>query len=343
VERLKLVERLELVVMNKQLVQEFIDERSQTWEQLERLVQPNIKRPHYLSEDEIRWVTRAYRTVSADFATASRQYPQHPVNARLVALLTMTRTITGAREPRTHQFIRFITHDYWRLVAGRPMLLSAAGFFLLAPTILMMMWALKDPARVASFLPFDVTQARTSYQDAGESAGEQSAMASFILTNNIRVSFLAFAAGITAGIGTGYLLISNGILIGALIGVMTHRGYGSVVFALIMPHGVLELSIIVVAAAAGLRIGWAIVNPGYRPRTQALVQEALNGVLIVVGTIPWFVLAGVVEGFITPAGFGPTVAGVIGIGLGVLYWALVVWRGWGGRETASYRPRFTRK
>jgi uncharacterized membrane protein SpoIIM required for sporulation len=329
--------------MNKQLVQEFIDERSQTWEQLERLVLPNIKHPHHLSEDEIRWVTRAYRTVSADYATAARQYPQHPVNARLTALLTMTRNITGARQTRSHQLLRFITHDYWRLVAGRPMLLSTAGFFLIAPAVLMMMWALKDPARVASFLPFDVSNARTSYEDAGEGAGLQSAMASFILTNNIRVSFLAFAAGITAGIGTGYLLITNGILIGALIGVMTHRGYGSVVFALIIPHGVLELSIIVVAAAAGLRIGWAIVNPGYRPRTQALVQEALNGVLIVVGTIPWFVLAGVIEGFVTPAGFGPTAAGVIGVGLGAIYWALVVWRGWGGRELSDYRPRLTRR
>jgi uncharacterized membrane protein SpoIIM required for sporulation len=90
---------------------------------------------------------------------------------------------------------------------------------------------------------------------------------------------------------------------------------------------VLELSCIVVAGAAGLRMGWALIDPGRISRSTALVAEARQAAELAIGTAPWLVLAGLVEGFVTPSGLGVPGALVVGFSLGVLYWALVMVRG----------------
>src|SRR5207245_8654013 len=125
-----------------------------------------------------------------------------------------------------------------------------------------------------------------------------------IFTNNIQVSFLAFAGGIAAGLGTVCVLLFNGAIVGAVAGVAFRGGGGGSFLELVVPHGVLELSVIVVSAAAGLGMGRAVIDPGRRSRRAALAEEAREAVEIVLGTAPWFVLAGLVEGFVTPSGVG---------------------------------------
>ena len=82
-----------------------------------------------------------------------------------------------------------------------------------------------------------------------------------------------------------------------------------------------------VGGSAGLRLGWAIVDPGPGPRSEALVGEARRAVELALGTVPWLVVAGLVEGFLTPSGLGTGPATVVGVVLGAAYWVLVVWRG----------------
>jgi uncharacterized membrane protein SpoIIM required for sporulation len=151
-------------------------------------------------------------------------------------------------------------------------------------------------------------------------------VASEIFTNNIKVSFLAFASGITLCLGTGWLLIFNGALLGLVAGTSTAQGHGDVAFTLIVAHGILELSVIMVTSVAGMRMGWAIIEPGRRTRAMALRDEAIAAVEIVLGTIPFFVLAGLIEGFFTPAGFGPMWAGAVGVVVGGAYWVTAVVR-----------------
>ena len=156
-----------------------------------------------------------------------------------------------------------------------PLLLSAVLLF--APWILSATWALSDPSAAASLVPGDysrVTEPRPAGQDLGLSAGEEAAFSSEIFTNNIRVTMLAFAAGILAGIGTAAVLILNGVLLGIVSGLAIGAGNGRPFFELVAAHGVLELSCIVVAGAAGLRFGWALVEPGRRTRADSLRREA---------------------------------------------------------------------
>jgi uncharacterized membrane protein SpoIIM required for sporulation len=146
------------------------------------------------------------------------------------------------------------------------------------------------------------------------------------------VTFLAFAAGISFGLGTAYLVAWNGAILGVVGGLATASGNGRTFVELVTAHGVLELSCIVVSAAAGLRLGAALIDPGYMTRTQALVVEGRAAVEIVLGTIPWLVCAGLVEGFITPSGFGLGPVLAVGLTLGACFWGLVLWR---GRESVS--------
>jgi uncharacterized membrane protein SpoIIM required for sporulation len=183
-------------------------------------------------------------------------------------------------------------------------------------------------AAAAKFLPAQFRGAgENAGGDLGLSVGYQATLAGQILTNNIQVSFVAFAGGILAGVGTTLVLLYNGALIGGVAGLTVEAGRMGPFLSLVAPHGVLELSVIAVSGAAGFTVGWALVDPGRRSRRVALGLGARRGAEIVLGTMPWFVVAGVVEGFVTPTSL--PLAGAIAVGLLVAapYWVLVFWRG----------------
>ena len=161
----------------------------------------------------------------------------------------------------------------------------------------------------------------------GLTVDEETAMASQIFTNNITVTFVAFAGGLLLGVGTLWVLLQNGVMLGVVGGLAIGAGNGRPFFELVTAHGVLELSCIIVAGAAGLRMGWAIIDPGNRTRGEALRTEARAAVEIILGTAPWLVVAGLVEGFVTPAGTGLDAVLAVGLSLGAVFWGLVLWRG----------------
>jgi uncharacterized membrane protein SpoIIM required for sporulation len=173
------------------------------------------------------------------------------------------------------------------------------------------------------------------------SSGEQATFTTEILTNNIKVTLLAFAGGITGGLLTAAALVYNGLLLGVVGGLMGGAGNGLGFVDLVTAHGVLELSCIVVGGAAGLRLGWSIVDPGLRTRRASLQQEARHAVPVAVGTAPWLGIAAIVEGNranLAEAGVGAVVG--VGAALGVVFWGLVLWRG-RARSAPSTSPADT--
>jgi uncharacterized membrane protein SpoIIM required for sporulation len=224
--------------------------------------------------------------------------------------------------------LSFFGRRYWRIIAERPVPVIVAWLLLLLPALLGALWAAHDPAAASGVLPAKFQgPLRTSAGDLGQPVTLQASLAAQIFTNNIQVTFLAFATGIAAGLGTALVLVYNGLTTGVIAALAWKGGSGSAFGQLVVAHGVLELSAIVVAAAAGMRMGWALIDPGRRRRRDALGDEAGRAVQVVLGTIPWLVLAGLVEGFITPAGFGLRVNTLIGLSLGVVFWSLVLIRG----------------
>jgi len=123
---------------------------------------------------------------------------------------------------------------------------------------------------------------------------------SFIMTNNMSVAFMAFAAGISGGLGTIYLLVFNGLLLGVVGAACAGAGMSVPLWSFVAPHGVLELPAIFIAGGAGLRLGQSLLFPGMLPRRDSLARGAIAAVKLVIGCVPLLVVAGVVEAFVSP-------------------------------------------
>ncbi len=306
-------------------VDAFVADRDQLWAELDAIVTHAGRRPQRLPAADVHRLGTLYRATAADLAVARRRWPGDPVVARLEQLVARARpaVYTGGSRGRIGDFVR---RGYWRSVRERPAVLALAAVLLFGSAALTTVWAWRDPDRAAGLVPSSyrsVAEPHRYDHRNGPSTSQDTALAAEIMTNNIRVTFLAFGAGLLLGAGAGLVLLQNGVMLGAVFGLAISGGNGRPFIELVTPHGVLELSCIVVSAAAGLRIGWAIIAPGHRRRVDALVAEARAAVPMLVGTAAWLVVAGLVEGFITPAGIGLAPALVIGFGLGGLYWTLV--------------------
>ena len=120
-----------------------------------------------------------------------------------------------------------------------------------------------------------------------------------ITINNIRVAFLAFAFGVITSIGSAYILFSNGVMLGAFITFFYTKGVFFEANKQIWLHGTIEISVIIVAGCAGLIMGNSILFPKTYSRRVSFMKGAKDGLKIVVSTIPFFIVAGFIEGFIT--------------------------------------------
>lgn len=240
----------------------FRRERSPDWDALEHALRRGQMRS--MTAEQILAAGRSYRAAAADLALARRRFPGDPVVDRLERLVLMGRSAIYSEPARSRGALRaFATRRYWRLIFESRGILAVAVLALLGPCVLAAVWALHDPAAAIGLVPARFRSASDPHvRHLPLGAATQAVLASSIFTNNIKVTFLAFAGGLTLGLGTLALLAYNGVLLGTLAGITIQAGSFPVFVRYVMPHGVLELSCIAVAGAAGLRIGWAIIDPG---------------------------------------------------------------------------------
>lgn len=141
---------------------------------------------------------------------------------------------------------------------------------------------------------------------------------SAITTNNLSVSFGAFAGGILGGVGTAYMMLFNGLLIGVLAIACDRAGLSLSLWSFVAPHGSLELPAIFIAGGAGLLLARGVLAPGFRSRRESLVEAAALAVRLVLGVIPLLIVAGAVEGFVSPGDMPPSAKFALGASLLVL-------------------------
>ena len=306
----------------------FRGEREGRWSELDTLVKRAGRSPKRLEPDAVRRLGTLYRAVIADLAVARRRFPNQPETQRLEGLARTARSSVYRYERRGAGPLTFVTTTYWRRVRERPWFLVASLGCMFLPWILAGIWAVRNPAAASGLAPpgFRSVVERSS-ANFGLSADEKIATASQIFTHNIYVAILVFVLGMAAAVGACVLLIYQGVALGATFGLTIHAGNAAVLWEFVIPHGVLELSCIAVAGVAGMRLGWALVAPGHLTRGDALRAEARPAAELVVGTAMWLVVAGIVEGTVSTSGVGVPLGLVIGLGLGVLFWGMVVWRG----------------
>jgi uncharacterized membrane protein SpoIIM required for sporulation len=315
---------------------DFTAARSADWDDFQGELRRAGGRPERLGTDGALEFGRRYRAITADLAYARRRFRGDPVVARLEHLVSSgAQTMYGRRE-RSSSPLHFMLTGYWRLIAARPGPLAVAACTTVGSVVLAALWGMHDPAAALGLVPTRFKPAAQAHIHAlPGGATTLAADAGSIFINNIQVSFLVFAGGLVLGLGALFVLAYNGLMVGALAGITLQAGNFDVFLRYVLPHGVLELSCFTIAGAAGIRLGWALIDPGWLTRGESLRRQARPAVAMIIGTAPCLVLAGLVEGFVTPRALPLAAALAIGLALGGTYWGLILMRGVRGGHAAS--------
>ncbi|MCW3058939.1 MAG: stage II sporulation protein M [Capsulimonas sp.] len=285
----------------------FINKKRANWERLSSIVERTknggLRR---LSKEELPALGSLYRRAAADLAYARQQ----EANPNLVLYLN---ELVG----NAHGVIYSEETGGWRRIlgflrVGLPDVLRRRMGFTIAAIIISVIGAYlayalvhKSEDYLALFLPEGFRSSfdgwKQGFADHGDiSSAEGFDFSSQLMTNNTKVGIIAFATGITLILPV-LMLLQNGEMMGALIAVVQPTGHLTSMWAGILPHGVAELSAIFICGGAGLCIGWALIAPGKYSRKDALVIAGRDGAKMMVGTIPLFILAGIIEGNISHA------------------------------------------
>jgi len=302
----------------------FLETRKPAWDRLAALMERCRGRVSVLSDDELHELTRLYPGVAVDVARARRYRMDAKTQERLNGLAIAAHGMLYRRKhrPALPAIWRFLAVDYPRLFRKLwPYTVLAAALLLVTGLGTFVTVTLR-PSTAYLFIPRGLNlpdgKAEVTAEDISERFRRipKPPMATGIMANNISVAFKAFAFGISAGVGTCYVILVNGTMLGAFIGHFANHGLGYELMCFIFPHGFLEIFAIVVAAAAGLRLGLSLSLPGRLTRGASLKAGAREAVLLVLGTIPMFIVAGAIEGFVTPTFLPGSVKIAVGAGTG---------------------------
>lgn len=299
---------------------EFYQSRKNEWGDLSRLLDRSQANMRELSEGEVRDISRLYRAATSDLALAKRDFPRSEVTSYLNQLVARAHAVVYHSEPLALKRLwRFATTGFPRLFRETWGFTFTAALFFILPALVSGLATYLRPDAATLLLPpqahrlISVVEDKQLWVDIP--VEERPYASSFIMTNNIRVSFLAFASGVTAGLLTLWVLFFNGLMIGTLTGLTSFHGIGFELWTFVIGHGVIELSIIFISGGSGLMLGWSILRPGLLRRRDSLAQAASKAVYLLLGAVPWLVLAGTIEGFISPS---ETIAVQVKWGVGIV-------------------------
>jgi uncharacterized membrane protein SpoIIM required for sporulation len=317
-------------------VEEFVRKRRAAWDELEGAVkQARRGNLRSLPAAELERFGMLYRRAAGDLAIAARDFPGQPVTEYLNGLCTRAHPLLfRGPSPRLGRVVQFYAVGLPRAVrAARGYLLASCALFLLG-TLAGWLPVLLRPDPVGSLVPPQVLD-NLSQGHLGNDLLQQQAplLAAFIIQNNVFVSLACLAGGIGLGLPTAYMLASNGWVLGTLGAAVHQAGYDAGFWALIVPHGAIELSVIAIAGAAGLMIGDSLLRPGLLRRMDSLTRAGQRALVLAAGAAPLLVVAGLIESFVTPSDAAVPAKLAVGAVTGVLMWSwlLLAGRAWGAR------------
>lgn len=328
----------------------FIETRKPAWERLEQLLaQAGVKGASALAEKELHELTRLYPAVAIDAARAKMYRLDRSTQERInrMAIAAHGLLYKQRRRKALPILLRFFSADYprhfrrlWPYVVFSAVLFFVSGLGAYVTVQL-------RPSLIHVFISqrLDIADSKKgmSADDMRERYRRMpnAPMAAGIMSNNISVAFNAFALGITAGIGTCLILLYNATMLGAFIAHFTNHNYGYACWANLAPHGVLEIMAILIAGGAGLRLGLSLAIPGALTRKASLRAGAKDAVLLVLGTIPMFIVAGIIEGFVTPSYLADDAKLALGLLTGATALAYLLLAGRGRRAAHSAHSPIT--
>ncbi len=286
----------------------FLKIHRETWKRLDLILeQIDRKGLSGLSQQDLKALGILFRRVTAHLAYASANYPGHEMIDHLNGLVVKAHGHIYRSEALVLRSLwGFFSRGFPQFVKGQWRFIFAAGLIFTMGLITGYFLHFFQPALDGLVIPDNIKKTISDNLRRGQVGADwaiaaRPVISTMIMTNNIKVGFLAFALGLTWGCGTVQILFYNGLMLGVLAGIFAGEGYSWDFWSLILPHGVLELAAIFICGGAGLILGKALVKPGDYKRRDVLLIQGKIAVKLVVGTIPMFIVAAIIEGFITPS------------------------------------------
>lgn len=282
-----------------------------TWDRLDQL----IKRRRRLVGAEVDELVDLYQRVSTHLSIVRSSSADAVLGARLSALVARARSaVTGAHAPLWGEFVRFWTVSFPVVAyrARRWWLGTALGFFIVATLIAV--WVAGNPDVRAALGTPDELDYLVNHDVAGYYSEHPAAsFALQVWTNNAWVAAQCIAFAVVLGVPIPVVLFQNAANLGVIAGLMAAAGKTEALMVLLAPHGLLELAAVFLAAAAGLRLGWMVISPGPRPRTQVLAEQGRAVVAVAVGLVVVLLASGLIEAWVTPSALPPAARVTIGV------------------------------
>lgn len=309
----------------------FINENKNDWQRLEDLLRVlDTTKLRQLSREEVRELGRLYRRTASDLAIA-RAETRDP---RLINYLNSLVVRAHGRIYRAEsRGANVIADFFWRefpRTFRRTWKFTTVSFSVCLIFGLIGFFGTKRDADFSEFAGVDprfrnIVKAKIHWWESLNESNQEGASA--ILTNNIMVTFIAFAYGALLGVGTLYVLASNGLSIGAVLSLVYQEGYGNDLVTFMVGHGVIELSCIFIAGGAGLMLGYGMLIPGNLSRADSLKKYGLDAVKLILGCVPLLFIAGCIEGFISPAPIPPQIKYGVALLTGILLYSYLLLAG----------------
>lgn len=303
----------------------WIDKRRPHWDRLALLLaQADNGGLGQLSRAELEELALLYRQVAADLSVLRRDATARSYTDHVNELLTRAHHIIySGRKTSARSLFRFLRDDY-------PAIFQRQLPFVLASLLISVAWGLLGAALTSArpdFMRHFVGPAMIATMERHEMwtksvVSMAPTASSYIMTNNLSVSFATFAGGIAFGLGTFFYLYVNGMMLG-VIGAACHQYAMSLaLWSFVAPHGSLELPSILIAGGAGLRLGYSMLFPGSLRWRESVAQGGMEATRLVSGIIPLLVLAGLLEGFFSPSHAPVWLKFTVG---GLLFSLLLLW------------------
>jgi uncharacterized membrane protein SpoIIM required for sporulation len=283
-----------------------LETRRDKWSRLEELIdRASQLRLRGLTGEEVREFGRLYRRTAADLAIAREEVQDKRLINYLNHLVTRAHgTIYRSESSGFGGIVTFFRYEFPAIFRKcfRSILLSFA-LSILTAMFAYIVCSLDE--RFADRMLPSTRQDIIAHRDWTQNINEANPLwSTSIQTNNIKVTFFAFAGGILLGIGTIYVLIQNGLMLGMVVSLcIRYRFWDPLVF--MSGHGVIELSAIFIAGGAGFLLAKAMLLPGDLTRRDALVTNGLLGIKLIMGCIPMLLIAGIIEAFVSPSHISP--------------------------------------
>lgn len=276
----------------------FLKKNAETWKRVESLLETNIK----MSPDEL---TDLYIRLTDDLAYSRTFFPKSKTTVYLNTLTTrIHQKIYRNKGEQTRRFKQFWFYELPEIVFKQRAKLRTSLLIFIVAMVVGAISAANDNTFVRiilgdSYVNMTLENIKNNDPMAVYKKMNEVDMFFGITFNNVRVSFFAFVAGLLLSFGTGFILFQNGIMLGSFQYFFYEQGFLLQSLLTVWIHGTLEISAIIIAGGAGLVMGNSILFPGTYSRRDSFVRGARDGMKIVVGLIPIFIMAGFLEGFVT--------------------------------------------